>query len=702
MNFIRHNYKSFVQIFVAFLCAHAVFNVGNYFFPNENICDHSISSDSSLTNVNPPKSLEAEDGPPLGVDAETEVKLGLKLDAENDAAVSVDEVSDVEAVIAVEDIENKTMYKIDYSLAHPFENSCWFPVIRRDDADLKSYITRYRNVDCRGQKQIYGPLVHQHRNGEIVVGKPHRSLVKKFNCEYKELSGTLSPYMNTPTLVGEWKKLPTGKRILIQKDQFVIQCKNNDEIVYHNAFAWISDKPRLTPPPAMGPTKYGISILTIDSTSRNQFYRHMPFTLKFMRDHEFQILYGYTKVGDNSAINWLPILAGMVYDYESRGFKNIISKDINFDYKKLGSLLAINKTIFDRAKDYGWPTLWNDEIANPGYGLFHYYGWRGFRRPPADYYFRSYYTYIYKNLGASSGCSNDSCQLSMNFYAGLTHGSASNLELYDIPVSDALQRMKTAGVLENTVLVIMGDHGQRISPIQKSHIGRIEERMSMMGIYMPKKFRDEYPEKYANLVRNRHRLTSNFDFHETLQDLLDLGSGHRRQQTEKHGTSLFETIPIDRNCKDAMIPENFCVCMETPDKTEKEIVQNAQTRIMAYIEDHIENSTKNTCIKKHDVKIDPESFKSATISKLARSGVRFVGDTKKVNGTIRAIFEVQLTGNIEVTTDQSKTYKGTFVARVQYNSKLDFIYVNADPLVRFKGCEEAKVVVDVCQCHKNA
>ena len=144
--------------------------------------------------------------------------------------------------------------------------------------------------------------------------------------------------------------------------------------------------------------------------------------------------------------------------------------------------------------------------------------------------------------------------------------------------------MEVAGVMENTFVFIMGDHGQRIvsdfrilirmetpnelyripfqSPIQKTHVGRIEERMSMMGIHVPQKFRNEHPEKFENLVVNKNRLTSNFDIHETLEDIFDLTLGTRHGHLKGHGISLFKEIPKDRTCAEALIPENFCCCME--------------------------------------------------------------------------------------------------------------------------------------------
>lgn len=54
----------------------------------------------------------------------------------------------------------------------------------------------------------------------------------------------------------------------------------------------------------------------------------------------------------------------------------------------------------------GCAIMFNDDIGGTQGGLFHYQSFDGFRKYPTEYYFRPYYTYIYKELGAFSTCIN--------------------------------------------------------------------------------------------------------------------------------------------------------------------------------------------------------------------------------------------------------------------------------------------------------
>uniref|UniRef100_A0AC35GAG0 Sulfatase N-terminal domain-containing protein n=1 Tax=Panagrolaimus sp. PS1159 TaxID=55785 RepID=A0AC35GAG0_9BILA len=62
-----------------------------------------------------------------------------------------------------------------------------------------------------------------------------------------------------------------------------------------------------------------------------------------------------------------------------------------------------------------------------------------------------------------------------------------------------LEKFIANNVTENTVLVIMRDHGNRIGDIQHSFVGRIEERMPLFSIYLPQKFHQLFPDNVKNL-----------------------------------------------------------------------------------------------------------------------------------------------------------------------------------------------------------
>ncbi|KAI6186312.1 hypothetical protein M3Y98_00119500 [Aphelenchoides besseyi] len=545
------------------------------------------------------------------------------------------------------------IFPVDYRFSHPFENSCSFPTLNIEDQSISREVKHRQGFKCEPSE--FEQFVSQSRDGELVVGRPFKGLINNsfVDCFYRELTGALWPKIDVYEFKGPWKKLPLNRHLTLDKSQFAVKCwhKKNSTVglVYHNAFANILSKRDLNPPTV--DDRVSIAILQIDSTSRNQFYRHMPRTLQFMRQNEFQILRGYTKSGDNSAINTLALLAGMGFETKYRGLDSFL---------KPGQFLNENQTrddilkyvdmVFNRMKRDGCATLWNDDIGKAEGGLFSYQAFNGFRRPPADHYFRPYYTYLYRNLNAQSVCVNgefvipkwlnlwerfstmhaDRCHFSFNHISFFTHANGNNLELYDWPLLDALTRMKTAGVLNNTVLLISGDHGQRIHPIKHTYYGKIEERMPLAAIYIPQKLRNWRPEWFRKLIKNTNRFTSTFDLHETLRDLSELKVGTQaesRSARERVGRSLFSEIPIRRDCKDAKVPLNFCVCMEPlNDLQNTELIQATATKI---INAHLTTKLNDSCILAWQMQMPISWHRVYAVTPLVRYGPRYLEEWER-------------------------------------------------------------------------
>ena len=146
-----------------------------------------------------------------------------------------------------------------------------------------------------------------------------------------------------------------------------------------------------------------------------------------------------------------------------------------------------------------------------------------------------------------------------SFLVGLTHDNINPLKLMDYDLYRFMSYAKQDGLLNNTIILLFGDHGSRYAQIRQSLQGKLEERLPFFSITMPDWIARRYPGLYANLVKNKNRLLTPFDAHETLKSVLHYsvkpGNGKRR------GLSIFNEIPKVRTCADAHIAPHWCSCL---------------------------------------------------------------------------------------------------------------------------------------------
>jgi membrane-anchored protein YejM (alkaline phosphatase superfamily) len=89
-----------------------------------------------------------------------------------------------------------------------------------------------------------------------------------------------------------------------------------------------------------------------------------------------------------------------------------------------------------------------------------------------------------------------------------------------------LQELKAEGAFDNTLVMILGDHGNLFDHFRKTTLGRIEANMPLLGIILPKSLKHFR----KNLESNSEVLTSWYDVHEML---LDVATGNLDHHTEK-------------------------------------------------------------------------------------------------------------------------------------------------------------------------
>lgn len=148
-------------------------------------------------------------------------------------------------------------------------------------------------------------------------------------------------------------------------------------------------------------------------------------------------------------------------------------------------------------------------------------------------------------------------KFALSFFS-LGHEDVNALGFADEDLSTFLRDMKESGYLDNTLLVVMGDHGIRYGAIRKTILGKLEERLPLLYVAVPKLIKEKYPEFIRNLNINKDRLTSPYDLHATLQQILS--KSHQKKYT--FGQSLFTEISKSRTCKEAGNPEHFCPCID--------------------------------------------------------------------------------------------------------------------------------------------
>lgn len=350
--------------------------------------------------------------------------------------------------------------------------------------------------------------------------------------------------------------------------------------------------------------RMNVLMIGIDSTSYNNMQRAFPLTYKYLTDLENNAIFdNLNSVGENTFPNHMAMLCGLL---ESNNFN---SDDFNHLYG-----LVDNQTFHDH-----FPFIWKEyeklgyvsmfHLDNPKISMFHW-GKQGFLYEPVDYYNRAFTTkleylrrkkqlcYLKKPMyrlhfdrieefvtRMNSPINKETPYFSLTFQAEFTHDTLAPPPGMDKRLSDLIEKLHSKGFLNDTLLIVYGDHGHRLSPFAAySKLGRYERSRPFFSIRLPDQLVNSVYMK--NVQNNRHRLTSFFDVYQTLRHYqflntfkkLDLSGDECRQQfrinsrevRNNRGVSLFEEIDESRTCNEALIDDKFCRCYRQVALTESE------------------------------------------------------------------------------------------------------------------------------------
>uniref|UniRef100_T1KAW4 Sulfatase N-terminal domain-containing protein n=1 Tax=Tetranychus urticae TaxID=32264 RepID=T1KAW4_TETUR len=267
---------------------------------------------------------------------------------------------------------------------------------------------------------------------------------------------------------------------------------------------------------------------------------------------------------------------------------------------------------------------------DPKFALFNYLA-KGFKKPPTDWYTRPYWMkmdydrgnqerslcykqkpkiiYWLKQIKQFLNKVNKTKQpfFLWSFYIQVTHDDFNNAQLIDQYIADFINSYRH--ILENTVFVVMGDHGNRFGPLSRTEYGQIETRMPLFNIHVPPQLLHKHQHLAHHLKMNEKRLTTWLDVRKMLKDIVSDNYEPIVSSSKRDAYSVWrEEVPLDRTCKDALIPMEFCLCIKKQSfLVDSQLAQIVSTALVTRLNQALSKSN-NICYELslkeiHNVKI---------------------------------------------------------------------------------------------------
>ena len=271
----------------------------------------------------------------------------------------------------------------------------------------------------------------------------------------------------------------------LRSDFFRVECSAKDNAKYDNVHAGIAPVKKPTVALNVDNQKpLGLNVLMIgfDSVSRLVWMRMLPKTYDYMvKVLGSVVLDGYNIVGDGTTAAILPMFTGkneLELPESRRRFENAATVDEH-------------PWVWKLYKRLGYVTQMAEDVSY--YGVFTL-RLMGFEHQPVDHYMRTYYLEAEKLRNSSRYMCIGSLprhvvhlnyardlyrtypartrKFSFMFHVELSHTSQHLLQLADDDLLAFLKEMNDSGYLDDTVLVLMADHGPRFQYWRNTVQGR--------------------------------------------------------------------------------------------------------------------------------------------------------------------------------------------------------------------------------------
>jgi len=340
----------------------------------------------------------------------------------------------------------------------------------------------------------------------------------------------------------------------------------------------------------------------------------------------------------------------------------------------------------------------------------------GFVEPPSDYYMRPYMLAAHalmpvKNKNGLPICAGPQSaadmifnyardfaetQHNLNKYFGLfwlnsfSHNDVNAPAALDLRLLELLKDLERIGTYNSTAVILLSDHGIRFGNIRNAFQGFLEGRLPFIFFHFPPGFLDDNPAIRRNLIINKNRLTSPYDVHLTLQDLLDNDVENAPGCLKCQ--SLFKEVNDNRTCNDAGIDPHWCTCPAfTPENASNPLV----IRVGEYLFHKILNRTKSLILE--------EKAPSTLCEKRRLIGVVRAHRSRPIDESVHLDKEIQVFV-VVVVTEPFALFEASVQAEITKNGTnyevLGFIS-RLDSYFPYTKCVQSKMLQFYCHCASN-
>lgn len=327
--------------------------------------------------------------------------------------------------------------------------------------------------------------------------------------------------------------------------------------------------------------------------------------------------------------------------------------------------------MWSKFKDAGYVTAYGEENLKLPDTFSRY---KGFRKAPTDHYARPFFLTGEEKMGnyictqkKPSGVhlldyASDfaATYVNDNFFGmfwinSFSHNSNNMPTLLDDDMVRFFEKLEGLKILNNTFIVFFSDHGIRYGEMRLPIESYYEERLPMFFMWVPHAFRKIYYEEYNNLRTNQNRLSTPYDLHLTMWNILKL-SNNSVEVIPSEACPLCDSLlyekTTNRTCSDAGVSEKWCSCHEMlkvrdNDAQAKMIVQLAASYIQN-ITNIIETTQCMECEKlklesiiRHHYFVEGEKRSYVLAFMMAPGKIAFEANIEEINNKIKIVEPIE-------------------------------------------------------------